>query len=453
MSGPQTQHARPYAQQLLQDLGVATSLADAAEVHPAQAWAESGNMALTGDPDGPGLMCPVPLASYADGILRALAALAPGAPLAGIDGGRLLSERAALSGYRRGGAVAPGGSCRLLRAQGGWLALNLARTSDWELLPAWLEAGALADWAAVAREVCSHPVAACVGRGRLLGLPVAALEPDGEPDGEPAGRWFEEHFRCEGAPGAAPRAPLVLDLSALWAGPLCTHLLQLMGARVIKVESLGRPDGMRAAAHGFYDLLNAGKESVALDFADRAALQQLRRLIARADIVIEASRPRALHQLGIHAEELLAAHPQLTWVSISGYGRSGPGAQWVAFGDDGAVAGGLSQVMLECSGRALFCGDAIADPLTGMHAALAAWGSYRQGGGRLLALALRDVVAHGVRFAGLQDRGALRARCEEWTRRVASSPVVLPQPRAITASARPSGADTQAVLAELARAG
>jgi crotonobetainyl-CoA:carnitine CoA-transferase CaiB-like acyl-CoA transferase len=448
VSGPETQYARPYAQRLLQDLGVTTSLAARPEVHPAQAWAESGNMALTGEPDGPGLMCPVPLASYADGILLALAALAPGAPLAGIDGGRLLSERAALSGYRRGGGVAPGGSCRLLRAEGGWLAVNLARTSDWELVPAWLEAGALADWAAVAREVGSHPLAACVERGRLLGLPVAALEPRGEP----MGHWFEEHFRSGTSPGARGRSPLVVDLSALWAGPLCTHLLQLMGARVIKVESRARPDGMRAAAHGFYDLLNAGKESVALDFADGAALQQLRRLIARADIVIEASRARALRQLGIHAEELLAAHPQLTWVAISGYGRSGPGAQWVAFGDDGGVAGGLSQVMLECTGRALFCGDAIADPLTGMHAALAAWSSYRQGGGRLLGLALRDVIAHGVRFAGLQERGALRARCAEWTRRVASAQVLAPQPRAITASARPSGADTQAVLAELARA-
>ncbi len=445
MAAAEAQFATGYAQQLLQDLGYTRTLSAGAQRHPALRWAESGNMALTGERDGPGQMCPVPLASYADGILLALAALAPDAPLAGLDGARLLSERAALSGYQRSGAVAPGGSCRLLRARDGWLAVNLARPSDWELLPAWLEAGALSEWSALARVIADRPLAPCLERGRLLGLPVAALEARAPS----TGGWFEARRYRAAAARPPKRTPLVLDLSALWAGPLCTHLLQRLGARVIKVESRARPDGMRAASHGFYDLLNAGKDSVAFDFADATELAQLRRLIGRADIVIEASRPRALRQLGIRAEELLAEHPQLTWVAISGYGRSGPGADWVAFGDDGAVAGGLAQVMLECTGRAMFCGDAIADPLAGMHAALAAWAAYRQGGGVLLALALRDVVAHGVRFAGLGNPAALRARCEAWARLVPAAAVILPPPRGITAAARPRGADTQAVLAEL----
>jgi hypothetical protein len=441
----EAQFASRYAQQLLQDLKIPAPLPARPQVHPALAWAASGNMALTGEAQGAGRMCPVPLVSYADGVLLALAALAPDTPLAQLDGGRLLSERAAFSGYRRSGEVAPGGSCRLLRAADGWLAVNLARSSDWELVPAWLEAGPLAGWTAVATALRERTVAACVARGRLLGLPVAALNPGAEA----AGGWFAEHRRRAGAPVAPGRAPLVVDLSALWAGPLCTHLLQLMGARVIKVESVMRPDGMRAAPHGFYDLLNAGKESVALDFADRAALGQLRCLLARADIVIEAARPRALRQLGIRAEELLAEQPHLTWVAISGYGREGAGAGWVAFGDDGAVAGGLSQVMLECTGRPMFCGDAIADPLTGMHAALAAWAGYRQGGGGLVALALRDVVAHGVRFAGLGDAQETHARYAHWTQLVPPGGVAAPRLRPVTATARASGADTHAVLAEL----
>jgi CoA-transferase family III len=444
VQGPESQFATRYAQQLLRDLKVSTPLKSPAQAHPALAWAASGNMALTGEAAGPGQMCPVPLASCADGVLLALAALAPETPLAHLDGGRLLSERAALSGFRRAGDTAPGGSCRLLRAADGWLAVNLARTSDWELVPAWLEAGALADWAAVATALRERSVAACVTRGRLLGLPVAALNSGAEA----TVGWFEEPVRREGPPGARGRQPLVVDLSALWAGPLCTHLLQLVGARVIKVESVGRPDGMRTAAHGFYDLLNAGKESVALDFADRSALRQLRRLITRADIVIEASRPRALRQLGIHAEEILAEQPHLTWVAISGYGRRGPAGDWVAFGDDAGVAGGLSQVMFECTGLPMFCGDAIADPLTGMHAALAAWAGYRQGGGRLVALSLRDVVAHGVRFADLGDAAATRARCARWQQLVPAGGVAAPRPRPVTARARASGADTRAVLAE-----
>ena len=151
MPAPGAQYARPYAQRLLQDLGITTPLSPGPEVHPAQRWAESGNMALTGNPDGPGQMCPVPLASYADGILRALAALAPGAPLAGLDGGRLLTERAALGGYRRAGEVAPGGSCRLLRGQDGWLAVSLPsghRSNAQCVTAAWQPASSAPDsWA------------------------------------------------------------------------------------------------------------------------------------------------------------------------------------------------------------------------------------------------------------------------------------------------------------------
>ena len=99
----------------------------------------------------------------------------------------------------------------------------------------------------------------------------------------------------------------------------------MMGARVIKVESRTRPDGMRRAAGSFYDLLNAGKQSVALDLNLPGGRAQLRALIAQADVVIEASRPRALRQLGIVAEEILKEHPGLTWIALSGYGRERTG--------------------------------------------------------------------------------------------------------------------------------
>jgi crotonobetainyl-CoA:carnitine CoA-transferase CaiB-like acyl-CoA transferase len=220
----------------------------------------------------------------------------------------------------------------------------------------------------------------------------------------------------------------------------------MMGARVVKVESSGRPDGMRYAGGGFYDLLNAGKASVALDFNLSLARAQLRQLLLRADIVIEASRPRALRQLGILAEQILEENPGLTWIAISGHGREEPAAGWIAYGDDGAVAGGLSQVMWDCSGRAMFCGDAIADPLTGLHAALAAWSSFERGGGRLLSLALRDVVAHCVAFAGLPDRAASQACVAEWNRHVRESDVAAPSSRAINDKARTLGADTLEVL-------
>jgi hypothetical protein len=94
----------------------------------------------------------------------------------------------------------------------------------------------------------------------------------------------------------------------------------------------------------------------------------------------------------------------------------------------------------------MFCGDAIADPLTGLHAALAAWSSFERGGGRLMSLALRDVVAHCVRFAALRDGAASQARVAEWNRHISSQDVAAPSGRAIPHNARALGADTQEIL-------
>src|SRR5207302_84064 len=83
-----------------------------------------------------------------------------------------------------------------------------------------------------------------------------------------------------------------------------TRLLRDAGARVVKVESVNRPDGARAGPSEFFDLLNAGKEGVALDFEREP--RHLHDLLSRADVVVEASRPRALAQFDIAAERFLA---------------------------------------------------------------------------------------------------------------------------------------------------
>jgi crotonobetainyl-CoA:carnitine CoA-transferase CaiB-like acyl-CoA transferase len=244
----------------------------------------------------------------------------------------------------------------------------------------------------------------------------------------------------------------VIDLSSLWAGPLCGHLLQTLGARVIKVESSQRPDGARFGAENFFDLLNANKDCVALNLSSEDDRELLRQLLLRADIVIEASRPRAMRQMNIVAEDIIAQNPALTWVSITGYGREEPQGNWIAFGDDAGVAAGLSQLLFDATGEALFCGDAIADPLTGMHAALAAWAGYLRGGGELIELSLRDVVAHCIRFEREIDpaSASARARYRDWMAVLAQSGVrtALPSARTPAAMAHTLGADTQAVLAE-----
>ncbi|MCW0233211.1 MAG: CoA transferase, partial [Ferrovibrio sp.] len=247
---------------------------------------------------------------------------------------------------------------------------------------------------------------------------------------------------------AAGRRPRVVDLSSLWAGPLCTHLLQRCGADVIKVESLHRPDGARGGAAAFFDLMHAGKRCAAFDFRSAAGRAQLLALLQSADIVVEASRPRALRQLGIDADALIAANPQLTWISLTGHGRAEPQAQWIAYGDDAGVAAGLSAELQRATGRWLICGDAIADPMAGLHAAFAAWAGWRRGGAGLIDLALVDVLRD---CAGFELRGGTQERWRNWTQQLRASrqPVRPPQARRAPYAAAAIGADTANVMREL----
>jgi crotonobetainyl-CoA:carnitine CoA-transferase CaiB-like acyl-CoA transferase len=435
--------AARYAAQLLRALGCEGPVS-AVDEHPALAWAASGLMSLCGVADGEPQMCPAPLASCADGALAALAALAPPGALEPLRGASLLAERAGAMGLRRRGEISPGGACRLYQAIDGWIALNLPREDDWSLLCAWLEVDQAPTAESLPLLIRTRSSTELVERGRLLGLAVAL---DCLPPREPA-PWFAvvvEGPRRE----AARRPPRVLELASLWAGPLCGHLLQRMGAEVIKLESPRRPDGARAGNARFFDALNAGKLCVAIDPNQPEGFRQWCALIDAADIVIEGSRPRGLRQLGIDAEALVRDRPGLSWISLSGYGRGEPQEQWVAYGDDAAVAAGLSGLVFQASGQRLVCGDAIADPLAGLHAALAAWACHRQGGGQLISIALRDVVAHALQFDLPQDEAALRRRKRQWTALALAAGASEPLPRAAGAAARPLGADTTAVLERL----
>jgi crotonobetainyl-CoA:carnitine CoA-transferase CaiB-like acyl-CoA transferase len=176
----------------------------------------------------------------------------------------------------------------------------------------------------------------------------------------------------------------------MWAGPLCAQLLRQAGWHVLKVEDARRPDGARYGPPTFYDGLHAGCPAVRLDFGSAAGRAELARLAGLAGVVIESSRPRALRRLGLVAEDWLAAGAGRVWVSLTGYGRADP-QQRVAFGDDAAVAGGL--VARAPDGTPVFCGDAIADPLSGLWAALAALAALAAGGGWLAGISMAGVCA------------------------------------------------------------
>jgi hypothetical protein len=414
-AGVAARYAASLLASLVDSLGCAAAPPEPADFeHPALAWLHSGLMELTGSPDGVPLMCPAPLAACAEGALEALFALAGVRKPDDLRAAPLLSQRARIAGYRRAGRVSPGGSCRLVEAADGWVAVNLAREDDWALVPAWLEIPPTDAWPVVEAAVRRRPLAELVARAGLLGLAVAASPPVLPPVST---AWFRAARPMSGAraPAHAGRVPRVVDLSSLWAGPLCGQLLRGLGAEVTKVESRQRPDGARRGPPEFFAALNNGKRPLELDLASGAGRAQLAALLHGADIVIEASRPRALRQLGIDAEAITADCPGLTWVSLTGYGRDPAQENRIAYGDDAGVAAGLSSLMAEVSGERVICGDAIADPLTGLHAALAAWAGWRQGGAGLLSVALRDVVSHCAVFElPATAEGRIR-RQREWT--------------------------------------
>jgi hypothetical protein len=174
-------------------------------------------------------------------------------------------------------------------------------------------------------------------RATLVGLAVAGV-------GSAPGRTpvVRTRFGPDLEPRSAERGPVVVDLSALWAGPLCGALLHDVGAAVVKVESTGRPDGARRGTPAFFDRLNCSKASVALDLDDRFGVTALRSLIEWADVVIESSRPRALQQIVIDVASILSdpsTRPRV-WVSITAHGRQGE-PERIGFGDDAPAAGGL----------------------------------------------------------------------------------------------------------------
>jgi hypothetical protein len=329
-----------------------------------------------------------------------------------VDVGVLLFGRAAFMGLRRRGRVSASGSCRLLRARDGWLAVNLARPEDVEAVGAIVGGEVVGDpWVVLESAVAGEWAAAAAAAAQLLGVPAAVL-----PSAAAVGHGplvLPARIVPLGTTAPAPRRPLVVDLSSMWAGPLAARLLGLCGAAVVKVESTLRPDGARFGHPGFWAWLHDGHDSLGLDLSTAMGVDELVRLLARADVVIESSRPRALRQLGIVAEEAVAARPGLTWVSITGYGREGAAGDRVAFGDDAAVAGGL--VAYDERGEPVFCGDAIADPLTGLVAAAAAAGVIAEGGGKLVSVAMADVAAWAASpsAAGAAHR-TLRASRDRW---------------------------------------
>ena len=297
-------------------------------------WRRAGLDELTGPEHGPGLGPPPGFVERLDDLCERIAATSGrSGRRVRLDGLTVLAERADLLGLRRRGRVSCGGACHLVRASDGWIAVSLSREVDWELLPAWIGAAVPRDgpdrWDEVHARCAELPTERIVGQGAILGLPVAALAEAvrDDQDDDPVRSGTLAAPAGESAVGGLR----VVDLSSMWAGPLCGAVLAEAGAEVVKVESAQRPDGTRLGSPEHDRRLNGAKERRTIDLAQPSGLQQLRELLSRADLVIESTRPRALQQLGIRAEDLVAAsHGPSVWVSITGHGRTGDLAHRVA---------------------------------------------------------------------------------------------------------------------------
>jgi CoA:oxalate CoA-transferase len=195
---------------------------------------------------------------------------------------------------------------------------------------------------------------------------------------------------------------LVVDLTRVLAGPFATMMLADVGARVIKVERPGRGDDSRAygpfrsGRSLYFDRVNRGKESVALDLADPADRDVLLALADRADVLVENFRPGVMARLGLGYPELSARNPRLVYASISGFGQTGPWRERPAYDTVVQAAAGMMAITGAPDGPPTKPGTSIADLSAGLYgfgAVLAALhGRDRTGRGAQVDIAMFDAT-------------------------------------------------------------
>jgi crotonobetainyl-CoA:carnitine CoA-transferase CaiB-like acyl-CoA transferase len=160
--------------------------------------------------------------------------------------------------------------------------------------------------------------------GSVAGCPVKL-------PGAPFGLTLTDGPVTEVVDGALPLSDVrVLDFSWVIAGPTATRYLAAMGAEVIKIEAPGRGDPGRAS--DLHTVLGQAKKAMVLDLKNPEAVAVAKALAARSDVLVENFASGVMDRLGLGAESLQAANPNLIYVSASGLGRTGPEAHAVAYG-------------------------------------------------------------------------------------------------------------------------
>lgn len=185
----------------------------------------------------------------------------------------------------------------------------------------------------------------------------------------------------------------VLDLTRVVAGPYGGSILGDFGAKVIKIEKPVNGDDSRAYApyrNGesvYYANLNRNKKGITLDLKKEEGKEIFKRLVKKADVVLENYRPGVMDKLGLGYEILKEINPRLIYASVSGFGTYGRYKQYPGYDIISQAMGGLMSITGEENGDPVRCGNAMGDILGGMNMII----------GVMIALHNREVTGLGER--------------------------------------------------------
>jgi len=214
-----------------------------------------------------------------------------------------------------------------------------------------------------------------------------------------------------------PARPLeglrVIDFTAFWAGPTVTHMLAALGADVIKVEGLSRPDGMRFSGGRpptvdqwwewgpVFLTCNGGKRDLTLELGEPEGRDIALRLIATADLVVENFSPRVMAGFGLEWPQIQQAGPRVTMIRMPAFGLDGPWRDRVGFAQTMEQASGMAWMTGQGDGPPLIP-RGVCDPIAGLHAVFAT----------LAALEVREATGQGMQLECTMVEAALNVAAE-----------------------------------------
>ena len=199
----------------------------------------------------------------------------------------------------------------------------------------------------------------------------------------------------------------IVDLTSMWAGPLCTELLGRAGAQVHKIASAARPDGLAGSV--MYDELNAHKAVIDIDPRFTEGRNDLDELLARADLLVTSLSPRAMANLALLPEQLFDRHPRLHTLAITAFEPDSPECDWIAYGTGVHAASGLGWLGDEPQAPAY----SYPDPLAGLQAARVAADQLADAAPQHERVSLAGVVAPLAEWAACRrTAGALTSPAE-----------------------------------------